>query len=138
VDYELRVVLEKVSVSSQEVVQRDTLKVYDKRSFEALSAVIYRPESIRTIDQHHREIERKSCVLSAKDDDLATMKTYLLNATRKQSSGYGGNSAGAWCQQLLVCHLEPGASLQTANLYFGLVSYWKEIPECQECCGRGV
>jgi hypothetical protein len=84
VDYELRVVLEKVSVSSQEVVQRDTLKVYDKRSFEALSAVIYRPESIRTIDQHHREIERKSCVLSAKDDDLATMKTYLLNATRKQ------------------------------------------------------
>jgi hypothetical protein len=56
----------------------------DKRSFEALSAVIYRPENIRTIDQHHREIESKSCVLSAKDDDLATMKTYLLNATRKQ------------------------------------------------------
>ena len=36
----------------------------DKRSFEALSAVIYRPENIRTIDQYHREIESKSCVLS--------------------------------------------------------------------------
>jgi hypothetical protein len=56
----------------------------DKRSFEALSAVIYRPENIRTIDQHHREIESKSCVLSTKDDDLATMKTYVLHATRKQ------------------------------------------------------
>jgi len=29
VDYELRVIVEKVSVTSQEVVQRDTLKVYD-------------------------------------------------------------------------------------------------------------
>ena len=56
----------------------------DKRSFEALSAMVYRPESIRTIDPHHREIERKSCALSAKDDNLATMKTYVLNAALKQ------------------------------------------------------
>lgn len=60
------------------------IKDHDKRSFEALSAVIYRRESIRTIDPHHREIERKSCVLSARDDDLATIKTYVLHATRKQ------------------------------------------------------
>jgi hypothetical protein len=60
------------------------LKDQDKRSFEALSAVIYSPQSIRTIDQHHREIERKSCVLSAKDDDLATLKTYVFHAARKQ------------------------------------------------------
>ncbi|MEO1399969.1 MAG: ISKra4 family transposase [Cyanobacteria bacterium J06635_1] len=56
----------------------------DKRSFEALSAVVYRPESIRIIDQHHREIVHKSCALSTKDDNLATMKTYLLNAALKQ------------------------------------------------------
>ena len=55
-----------------------------KRSFEALSAVVYRPESLRIIDQHHREIAQKSCALSATDDNLATMKTYLLNATLKQ------------------------------------------------------
>jgi len=34
------------------------LKQRDKRSFEALSGVVYRPESIRRIDQHHREINR--------------------------------------------------------------------------------
>jgi len=56
----------------------------DKRSFEALSAVVYRPENICTIDQHHRQIESKNCALSATDDDLATMKTYLLNAALKQ------------------------------------------------------
>ena len=59
-------------------------KEQTKRSFEALSAVIYRPENIRTIDQHHGEIASKSCALSAQDDDLATMKTYVLNAARKQ------------------------------------------------------
>jgi len=56
----------------------------DKRSFEALSAVVYPPESIREIDPHHRQIERKSCALSAQDDNLATMKTYLLHAALKQ------------------------------------------------------
>ena len=59
-------------------------KDQDKRSFEALSAIVYQPESIRTIDPHHREIERKSCALSAKDDNLATMKTYLFHAALKQ------------------------------------------------------
>jgi len=43
-----------------------------------------RPESIRRIDQHHREINSKSLALSAEDDHLATMKTYLLNAALKQ------------------------------------------------------
>lgn len=28
-DYELRIVVEKVAVSSQEVVKRDTIKIYD-------------------------------------------------------------------------------------------------------------
>lgn len=31
-DYELRVIVEKVAVTSQEVVQRDTLKVYDVKA----------------------------------------------------------------------------------------------------------
>jgi len=59
------------------------LKQQDKRSFEALSGVVYRPESIRRIDQHHREINSKSLALS-EDDHLATMKTYLLNAALKR------------------------------------------------------
>jgi len=60
------------------------IKERDKRSFEALLAVVYRPESLLRIDQQHREIESKSCALSAEDDNLTTMKTYLLNAARKQ------------------------------------------------------
>jgi hypothetical protein len=60
------------------------IKDEDKRSFEALSAVVYRPERIHTIDPHHREIEDKRCVLSAQDDELATIKTYVLHAAMKQ------------------------------------------------------
>ena len=55
-----------------------------KRSFEALSAIVYRPESLKVVDQQHREIINKSCVLSAKDNDLETMKRYVLNAAHQQ------------------------------------------------------
>jgi len=55
-----------------------------KRSFEALSAIAYRPESLQVVDQHHRQIINKSCVLSAKDDKLETMKSYVLNAAHQQ------------------------------------------------------
>jgi len=37
------------------------IKDKDKRSFEALSAVAYRPENSKA-HQHHREIERKSAL----------------------------------------------------------------------------
>jgi len=49
----------------------------------ALSAVAYRPDSIQEIDKHHRQIV-KTCVISAVDDELQTIKTYLLNAAKKQ------------------------------------------------------
>ncbi len=44
-DYEFRVVVEKVSVSSQKVVKRDTLKIYD----------IQKPESILDFGLRHEE-----------------------------------------------------------------------------------
>ncbi len=44
-DYELRIVVEKVSVSSQEVVNRDTLKVYDVKA----------PASILELGLRHEE-----------------------------------------------------------------------------------
>lgn len=55
-----------------------------KRSFEALSGTVYRPDSIHRIDRHHREIRDKTCAISALSDGLQTMKTYLLNAALKQ------------------------------------------------------
>lgn len=60
------------------------IKDKGKRGFEALSAIVYRPESVQEVDRHHREIVNKSCALSAKDDELATIKTYVLNVAHKQ------------------------------------------------------
>jgi len=56
----------------------------DQRSFEALAAVVYRPEAMRTVDKHHREISEKTCVMSAKDDHLQSITTYLIHAAMKQ------------------------------------------------------
>lgn len=88
----------------------------DKRSFEALSAVAYRSENIRTVDKHHREIEDKSCALSAKDDELATMKTYTLNAARKQGM----------TKQTVVTALTDGA-LNGWSVLMSLVPHCKEL-----------
>ena len=60
------------------------IKDKGKRSFEALSAIVYRPESLETVDRHHRQITDKSCVVSALDDELETIKSFLLNAALKQ------------------------------------------------------
>lgn len=56
----------------------------DQRSFEALSGIVYRPSSILEIDQHHRQITDQTCTISALDDELVTMKTYLHHAALKQ------------------------------------------------------
>ncbi|MGA7953553.1 MAG: ISKra4 family transposase [Gloeobacterales cyanobacterium] len=56
----------------------------EKRSFEALSAIVYRPESIQEVDSYHRQIIDKSCVFSAKDNNLHSIKTFLINALLKQ------------------------------------------------------
>ncbi len=56
----------------------------DKRSFEALAAIVYRPGSMEVLDEHHRRITDKSCAISAKDDELSTIKTYLQHAALKQ------------------------------------------------------
>ena len=54
-----------------------------RRSFEALAAIVYKPD-IREIDKNHRLIIDKNCVVSAQSDELKTIKSYLLNAAKKQ------------------------------------------------------
>jgi hypothetical protein len=51
-----------------------------KRSFEALAAIVYKPESIREIDKNHRLIIDKTCVVSAQrgKSDAALTKLSLL------------------------------------------------------------
>jgi len=80
---------EELPVAAQElIVQVDgghiPTKEPDKRSFEALSVIVYRPSSIEVVDQHHRQITDKSCAISALDDRQATIKTYLHHAALKQ------------------------------------------------------
>ena len=60
------------------------VKEKGKRSFEALSAITYQPDNIEQIDQHHRRITNKTCVVSAIDDQLDTIKSFVLNAAYKQ------------------------------------------------------
>jgi hypothetical protein len=60
------------------------IKDHGKRSFEALSAIVYRPENIQEVDKHHRHITDKTCVVSALDDQLGTIKNFVLNAAHKQ------------------------------------------------------
>jgi hypothetical protein len=55
-----------------------------KRSFEALAAIVYKPENIKEIDRNHRRIVDKTCVSSAEPDQLKTIKAYLINAAKKQ------------------------------------------------------
>jgi len=56
----------------------------DKRSFEALAAIVYRPEQLQAVDRHHCQIMEKTCVISAVDDQLQTIKAYAINAAKKQ------------------------------------------------------
>ncbi len=95
---------EELPVPAQElIVQVDgghiPTKEQDRRSFEALSGVIYRPSCIELVDQHHRRVSDKSCVISAMDDDLQTIKTYLHNAALRQGM----------CNQTHVTALADGA-----------------------------
>lgn len=60
------------------------IKEKQQRSFEALFAVAYRPENLQPVDNNHRSIVDKSCVISAREDNLETMKTYVLNSALKQ------------------------------------------------------
>ncbi|MGH2413789.1 MAG: hypothetical protein ACRDEA_08900, partial [Microcystaceae cyanobacterium] len=60
------------------------IQAQEKRSFEALSAIIYRPQNIRNIDKNHRQITDKTCVASAQNDELKTIKAYLVNGAKRQ------------------------------------------------------
>ena len=55
-----------------------------QRSVEAVSAVVYRPEAIRTVDKPHREMSEKPWGVSAKDDHLQSSKTCLMHGALQQ------------------------------------------------------
>ena len=56
----------------------------DNRSFEAMVATVYRPESLEYVNKNHNTIPSKSIVASAKDDSQETMKAFFKSACRAQ------------------------------------------------------
>lgn len=89
-----------------------------KRSFEAVAAIAYKPENIKEIDKNHRQIVDKICISSAESDQLKTIKAYLINAAKKQGL----------TQETKVIGLADGA-----KNYWSVLSVLK--PHCQtlEC-----
>jgi hypothetical protein len=79
---------ERAAATNELIVQVDGghIPVQDKqqRSFEALAAVVYRPEQIRQVDKNPPQISQKTCVVCALKDNLKTMKAYVINAAFKQ------------------------------------------------------
>lgn len=59
-------------------------KNHEKRSFEAMCAKVYRPESVIELTEKRTEIVSKNCAASAKDDNQGAMKKYLLRAAEMQ------------------------------------------------------
>jgi hypothetical protein len=87
----------------------------NKRSFEALAAIVYRPENLQVVDLHHRRLVNKTCVISAKEDKLQTIQTYVINAALKQGIS----------QDTHVTALADGAK-----------NCWSVLAALQPYCGR--
>ena len=77
-----------VSPAKELIIQVDGGHIHDKdpdkRSFEAMCAKVYRPESVIEVTEKRTEIINKNCAASAKDDKQSSMKKYLLRAAEAQ------------------------------------------------------
>lgn len=76
-DYEFRVIVEKVSVSSQKVVKRDTLKIYD----------IQKPESILDFGLRHEE---QISLLSQVQSAFLAEQSVLIDSGHRECPKCGG------------------------------------------------
>jgi len=80
--------IDSIAPAKELIVQVDGGHVHDKdpekRSFEAMCAKVYRPESVIEVTEKRSEIVSKNCAASAKDDNQKTMQTNLLRAAEAQ------------------------------------------------------
>lgn len=54
------------------------------RSFEAMTATVYRPENLRIVDKNHNEITQKTSVASALSDQQITIRQLVKNACHSE------------------------------------------------------
>ena len=57
------------------------------RSFEAMIATVYKPESIKKVDKNHQKIIDKRIIASSKNDSQQNIKKQFLNACIEQGMG---------------------------------------------------
>jgi len=97
---------------------------------------VYRPENLHAVDQHHRQIINKTCVVSARDDNLQTIKIYLINAALKQGmspetkvTGLADGANNCWS---VLSIIKPECSTLECVLIGFILA---KISECENCFG---
>ena len=110
-DYELRVIVEKVAVSSQEVVQRDTIKTYDiQRPESIIDLGLRHAEQIALLEKIQNAVLTEQSVLIDSGGDVCSMRTKAAQkrgTSLRFSCGFGdhklrlqrhccGNTACNW------------------------------------------
>lgn len=86
------------------------------RSFEAMIATVYRPESLVSVNENRNEIIDKTTVASAKDDSQKTMKQLFIGAC---------NTQGMSIKSTVIC-LADGAE-NCRNIAYSIREFCKEI-----------
>jgi len=92
-----------------------------KRSFEAL-AIVYRPQSLQVVDQHHRNYQQIYC---SQPWQLETMNSYVLNAAHQQGMNQRTQLSQRcwWWNCWTVIAASPKTQLPEVRIDLGLVSY---------------
>lgn len=106
----------------------------EKRSFEAMTGTIFRPEDVKPINDHENIIEHKTVVASAKEDHQESMKKMLINAAKRagmttSSTKVTGLSDGATnCKSVLSALSKHCNKLETILDWFHISMKFQNIP----------
>jgi len=105
-----------------------------KRSFEAMTGTIFRPEDIKQINDNDKIIEHKTVVASAKEDHQESMKKMLINAAKRvgmtiaATKVTGLSDGAANCKSVLGALAPHCNKLETILDWFHISMKFQNIP----------
>ena len=105
-----------------------------KRSFEAMTGTIFRPEDVKPINAKDNIIEHKTVVASAKEDQQESMKKMLITAAKRAgmtiaATKVTGLSDGAVnCKSVLAALTPYCNKLETILDWFHISMKFQNIP----------
>ena len=106
----------------------------DKRSFEAMTGTIFRPEDVKPVNAHENIIEHKTVVASAKEDQQESMKKMLINAAKRAGMTTTSTKVTGLCDGAANCKSVINAlathcnELETILDWFHIAMKFKNIP----------